>query len=140
VVVGIALLLAGGHYLVDSAVAIARHFGVSELVIAMTLISIGTSVPELATSIVAAVRRQGDISIGNVIGSNTFNLLGVLGLSAVIRPIPVPPHVRSFDMAWMIIFAIFTFVFLRTGRKLSRWEGGVLLASYCIFLALVVAR
>lgn len=140
VLLGIGVLVGGGQLLVNSAVAIARHFGVSELVIALTLISIGTSVPELATSIVAAVRRQGDISIGNVIGSNTFNLLGVLGLSATIRPIDISPHVLRFEMVWMTVFAILTLVFLRSGRRLARWEGGTLLLCYFMFLVLATIR
>jgi cation:H+ antiporter len=140
VVIGIAMLLSGGQLLVNAAVVIARHFGVSELVIAVTVISIGTSVPELATSIVAAVRGQGDISIGNVIGSNIFNLLGVLGISATIRPIPVSASVRGFDMVWLMVFALATFVFLRTGRRLARWEGGALLAAYAVYIGLVVRR
>lgn len=140
VVVGIALLLGGGQLLVNAAVAIARHFGISELVIAVTLISIGTSIPELATSVVAALRGQGDISIGNVIGSNTFNLLGVLGVSAVIRPIQVSAGVRNFDVFWLLAFAILTIAFLRTGRRMARWEGGVLLGAYVTYIALVGRR
>jgi cation:H+ antiporter len=140
IVLGLAFLLGGGQALVTSAVAIARHFGVSEIVIAITLISIGTSVPELATSVVAALRGQGDISIGNVIGSNTFNLLGVLGLSATIRPIPVPITTRTFDMFWMTLFAVLTLLFLRTGRRLARWEGAILLTCYVVFLAFVIVR
>ena len=134
VFVGIVLLMGGGQLLVNAAVAIARRLGVSELVIAMTMISVGTSVPELATSIVAALRRQGDISIGNIIGSNIFNLLGVLGLSALIRPIDVPSRIRSFDLPWMVGFAVLTVIFLRTGRRLSRWEGAILLGVYGAFL------
>jgi cation:H+ antiporter len=140
VVLGLMLLIGGGHFLVDAAVDIARHFGVSEIVIAITLVSIGTSVPELATSIVAATRGQGDISIGNVIGSNIFNLLGVLGVSATIRPLVVSASVRSFDMLWMVGFAVLTVILLRTGRRLSRWEGGILLVTYSAFIASILRR
>jgi cation:H+ antiporter len=140
IIAGLALLVGGGELLVNAAVGIARHFGVSEFVIAITVISIGTSVPELATSIVAAVRGQGDIAIGNVIGSNIFNLLGVLGLSVVIHPIEISASVRNFDMLWMVGFALLTIVFLHRGRRLTRWEGSALLASYIVFLISVVRR
>ena len=140
VIIGLALLLGGGELLVNVAVEIARHLGVSEHVIAITVISIGTCVPELATSIVAALRGQGDITIGNVIGSNIFNLLGVLGLSIAIRPIEISAGIRNFDMLWMVGFAILTFVFLHRGRRLSRWDGGILLAVYIVFLLSVARR
>lgn len=114
---GIVLLVAGGHFLVESATALARRFGVSELVIATTLVAVGTSLPELATSVVAALRREADISIGNIIGSNIFNILGVLGLAAAIAPVPIPPAVRDFDVLWMLAFAAATVLVLRTGHK-----------------------
>ena len=140
VLCGLFLLIGGGELLVTVAVGIARHFDVSEHVIAVTVISIGTCVPELATSIVAALRGQGDITIGNVIGSNIFNLLGVLGLSVAIRPIEISAGVRDFDMLWMVGFAILTIGFLHRGRRLSRWDGGTLLAVYIVFLLSVVRR
>jgi cation:H+ antiporter len=140
IIVGLALLVGGGGLLVNAAAAIARHFGVSEFVIAITVISVGTSVPELATSIVAALRGQGDIAIGNVIGSNIFNLLGVLGLSVAIHPIEISTSVHDFDMLWMLGFALLTIVFLHRGRRLTRWEGGALLASYIVFLISVLRR
>ncbi|MFQ5724286.1 MAG: calcium/sodium antiporter, partial [Terriglobia bacterium] len=105
IIVGLVLLGVGGHLLVISAVALARRFAISEIVIAATLVAVGTSLPELATSIVAATRRQTDISVGNIIGSNIFNLLGVLGISALVRPIPVSVSVRSFEMVWLLGFA-----------------------------------
>jgi len=140
IVAGLALLLVGGHFLVESAVALARQFGVSELVIAMTLVSVGTSVPELATSFIAAVRGEADISIGNIIGSNIFNLLAVLGIAATIRPIPVAPAVRDFEFLWMVGFMVATAVVLRTFHRVTRVEAALLLAGYGVFVAMVVAR
>jgi cation:H+ antiporter len=137
IVVGLAVLTVGGHLLVGSAVELARRFGVAEIVIASTLVAVGTSLPELATTLVAAVRRQADISVGNIVGSNLFNLLCVLGLSASIRPIPVVPLVRDFELLWMFAFAVATAVILRTGRRLYRLEGVTLLAAYAVFLLLL---
>ncbi len=134
---GIVLLIAGGHMLVVAATAIARQFGVPEMVIAATLVAVGTSLPELATSLLAAVRGEADISIGNVVGSNIFNLLGVLGLSAVIRPIPVERAALTGEFAWMMGFALATVLILRTGHRVSRVEGGALLAAYVIFTVLL---
>jgi len=138
ITVGIVLLVAGGHLLVESATALAHRFGVPDIVIAATLIAVGTSLPELATSVVAALRREADISVGNIIGSNIFNLLGVLGLSAAIRPVLVPPAVRDFELLWVVAFAAATALVLRTGHKITRIEGGVLLAAYAVFLFLLL--
>jgi cation:H+ antiporter len=138
IVAGLALLLAGGHFLVGSAVALARQFGVSELFIAITLVSVGTSVPELATSMIAAVRGEADISIGNIIGSNIFNLLGVLGVAATVRPIPVAASVRDFEFLWMIGFMVATVIVLRTYHRVTRVEAALLLTGYGVFLAMVV--
>jgi cation:H+ antiporter len=88
----------------------------------------------MATSIIAALRGEADISVGNIVGSNIFNLLGVLGLSAVIRPIPIWPEVRDFEMVWMLAFAVATFIILRTGHRITRGEGAGLLAGYAAFV------
>jgi cation:H+ antiporter len=138
IALGIALLVGGGHVLVESATALARRFGISDAVIAATLVAVGTSLPELATSVVAALRREADISVGNIIGSNIFNLLGVLGLSALIRPVPVPAAVRDFDLLWMAAFAAATALILRTGRRITRLEGAALLAAYAAFIYLLL--
>ncbi|HEX9760280.1 MAG TPA: calcium/sodium antiporter [Candidatus Acidoferrales bacterium] len=134
ILAGLATLVAGGQALVTSAVEIARRFDVPEAVIAATLVAVGTSLPELATSVVAALRREADISVGNIIGSNMFNLLGVLGLSAAVRPIPVSPDVLRYEMVWMVGFALATVVVLRTGHRISRVEGALLLAAYVVFV------
>ena len=134
---GMAVLVLGGLLLVTSATTLARRFGISELVIAATLVAVGTSLPELATSLVAAVRGQADISVGNIIGSNLFNLLGVLGISSLIRPIPVAAEVRNFEFLWMLAFVVATALILRTGHRVSRAEGGLLLAAYVVFVFLL---
>ena len=137
IVAGLAALAVGGHLLATSAVALAQRFGIPDIVIAATLVAVGTSLPELATSLVAALRRQADIAVGNIIGSNIFNLLGVLGLSAAIHPIPVTPAVRNFEFLWMLAFVAGTALVLRTGHRISRGEGALLLAAYLVFLILL---
>ncbi len=138
IALGIALLVVGARLLVESGTGLARRFGVPEVVIGATLIAIGTSLPELATSVVAALRREADIAVGNIIGSNIFNLLGVLGLAAAIRPVPVPPAVRNFELLWMAAFAAITVLVLRTGQRITRWEGAALLLAYAVFLFLLL--
>jgi len=138
VVIGIVLLVVGGHVLVESATALARRFGISEIVIAATLVAVGTSLPELATSVVAAIRREADISVGNIIGSNVFNLLGVLGVASAIHPVPIPPAARDFEVLWMVGFGAATVLVLRTGHRITRLEGGLLLVAYAAFVFLLV--
>jgi cation:H+ antiporter len=135
---GLVTLVIGGHVLVTGAVGLARRFGIAEIIIATTLVAVGTSLPELATSIVAALRRETDISVGNIVGSNIFNLLGVLGLASVIRPVPIATAVREFEFLWMVGFAAATALVLRTGHRITRAEGGLLLAAYVVFVLLLV--
>ncbi len=131
---GLALLILGSDLLVDSASVIARGFGVSEAIIALTVVAAGTSMPELATSVLAAFRRQPDIAIGNVVGSNLFNLLGILGAAAVTRPIAAP-GISAVDLGAMTIFALALLPLMWTNRTLQRWEGGILIAGYAAYLA-----
>lgn len=134
---GLATVIAGGYLLVESAVLLARKLDVPEFVISVTLVAVGTSLPELATSLVAALRRQADISVGTLVGSNIFNLLGVLGLSAAIRPLAVATRILTFELVWMVGFALAAVLILRTGQRVTRAEGGLLLAAYAVFLFLV---
>lgn len=131
VTLGIAMLVIGGRLIVTYAVKIAQQIGISERVIALTIVSVGTSLPELATSIVAVTRKNVDIAIGNVVGSNIFNAFFILGLSGVIGNITVIPE-NQFDLLANILFSLllFVFIFTGTGRKLDRWEGAILLAGY----------
>jgi len=133
VAAGLGVLVFGSRLLVEHAVALAQGFGISEAVIGLTIVAAGTSMPELATSLVAAVRRQSDIAIGNVVGSNIFNILGILGVAATVSPIGAP-GISMLDYATMIIFSVLLIPLLYTGRVLHRLEGGVLLALYGLYL------
>jgi cation:H+ antiporter len=136
---GIALLAIGAPVLVSAVRGIAEQAGIPEFVIAATLIAIGTSIPELATAVVAARRGKAEIAVGNVVGSNIFNIVGVLGIAATIRPIPVDQE-RGLDLVVMVLFAIFAVGMSRTGRRLPRTEGAVLLAAYFAFLAFLLVQ
>ncbi len=129
---GIAGLVVGARFLVDSAHNIALDLGVPDFVVASTIIAVGTSVPELATSLIAARRGQADLAVGNVIGSNLFNLLGVLGIAATLGSIPVS-HERLFDLFAMTSFSLAGIYFARTGGVLNRPEGLALLVGYAAF-------
>ena len=134
---GLGLLVLGARFMVDGAVAMARVLGVSELVIGLTVIAAGTSLPEVATSVVAAIRGQRDIAVGNVVGSNIFNLLGVLGLTAMVSPhgVGVAGAVLAFDLPVMLAVAIVCLPVFFTGSTISRAEGALLLAYYGLYLA-----
>ena len=133
---GLVLLVFGSQWLVAAAVATAEALGVSELVIGLTIIAIGTSLPELATSVLAALRGERDIAVGNVVGSNLFNLLAVLGFGSVLAPdgLPVSPGVLAFDLPVMIGVAVAALPIFFTGYTISRWEGGVFLAYYLAYM------
>lgn len=133
---GLGLLILGSQLLVDNAVTIARTFGISEAIIGLTIIAAGTSMPELATSIVAALRGQPDIAIGNVIGSNIFNILAILGITAVSVPI-ASDGVKLLDYAVMIGLSLLLVPFLWSRLQLARWEGAVLLLVYAVYLTLL---
>ncbi len=130
---GLALLVLASHWLVGSATSIATTLGVSEAVIGLTIVAAGTSMPELATSVMAAIRRQPDIAVGNVIGSNLFNVLGILGITAVVRPIEAT-GVSTLDLVVMGAFAVALLPLMWTGRNLQRWEGGFLLTGFAVYL------
>ena len=132
--VGMLVLFAGGDLVVRGAVPLARLMGISDIVIGASLVAVGTSLPELATALAAARRRQADIIIGNLVGSNLFNILGALGLSALIRPVQVAPSLLRFEFLALLLFTGAMAVVLHTGQWVSRAEGGVLLALYVVFL------
>lgn len=136
VLVGLLLLIGGSQVLLLGAVGIADHFGVSEAVIGLTLVAVGTSLPELSISVIAAIRRHADVAVGNILGSNIFNLLGILGLSALLQPLPVHARILQFDQWVMLGAALLLTLFLYTGRRLNRVEAGLLLISYSIYLGL----
>ena len=139
---GLLLLVIGSRWLVDSAVSFAQYLGVSELVIGLTIIAAGTSMPEVVTSVIAAIRGERDIAVGNVIGSNIFNIMGVLGLAGIVAPagIEVSTAIIVFDMPVMIAVALACLPIFFTGGVISRQEGAILLAYYVAYtLYLVLA-
>ncbi|MGE0088124.1 MAG: calcium/sodium antiporter [Bacteroidales bacterium] len=139
IIVGMAFLVLGGKAIVYSATEIAKFFGISERIISLTIISMGTSLPELATSVIAARKKNVDIAIGNIVGSNIFNVFFVLGTSAVIYPVSVNLSSR-FDLIVNIIASLllFMFVFTGKGRKVDRWEGLVFVTLYITYLAAII--
>ncbi|MFQ5598276.1 MAG: calcium/sodium antiporter [Nitrospiria bacterium] len=134
VLLGLAGLVGGGHLLVEGAVGLARWAGISELVIGLTVVAIGTSLPEVVTSLVAVWRGQVDIAIGNVLGSNLFNILAVLGGAALIRPITVQKVLVVRDLPVMGLMTLLLFPILRSGFVLRRWEGIVFLTIYIAYI------
>jgi len=139
IAVGIGLLVLGGRLLVAGAVALARAMGISESVIALTLVAAGTSLPELAATVVAAVRGQVDIAVGNIIGSNIFNLTNIIGLSALAKPIE-GSGLAGADIAVMIALALISAPLLWTGFTVRRWEGGLFLLFYIAYVFYLLAR
>ncbi len=138
-ILGLVGLPLGANLLVDSAVEIAQRFGVSNSVIGLTLVAIGTSMPELATTLMAAIRRQADVALGNVIGSNLFNLLAIIGISSFIGPIPVDPAFLTFDLWVMLVASLLLAPFVYTSSlDLTRRWGFLLTGLYAIYIVMVV--
>jgi cation:H+ antiporter len=138
-VLGIGGLVLGGKLLVDNAIALASAWGMSEAVIGLTVVAIGTSLPELATSAVAAFKKQADIAIGNVVGSNIFNVFWILGISSFITPLPLVAA-NNFDMLVAIGASLLLFVALFLGRRhlLERWQGIVFVVLYVVYLGVLL--
>ncbi len=130
VVAGCAGLVMGGYAIVEGAVAVASFLGVSQVVIGLTVVAVGTSLPELATSLVAALHKEADIAVGNVIGSNIFNVVAILGTAAVVEPMNIARSVLTRELPAVLVISVLVFPMLRTGWKIERWEGAVLLAFY----------
>lgn len=131
---GLLLVVLGGRFLVSGAVAIAQSFAIPETVIGLTIVAVGTSMPELVTSIVAALKRQGDVAFGNIVGSNIYNLLGIGGATALISPTRVPQQIVTFDNLLMVGVSLIFVVFAATGLRIARGEGAILLAGYIAYL------
>jgi cation:H+ antiporter len=131
---GMALTILGARFLVDGAIELARAAGVSETIVGVTIVAVGTSLPEFVTSVMAAVRRQSDVAFGNIVGSNIYNVLGILGVTAIVRPIPVPPEIARLDIWVMLLATVLLLVFSVTGWRVTRTEGGVLLAAYVAYV------
>lgn len=141
IAVGLALLVIGSEWLVSSAVAFAKAFGVSDLVIGLTIVAAGTSMPEVATSITAALKGERDIAVGNVVGSNTFNILGVVGLSGLVAGadgLTLVPSVLNFDIWVMLAVAFACLPVFVSGREIARWEGAVFVLYYVAYVAYLI--
>ena len=135
--VSLVLLVAGAHWLISGALGIAERHGLSDSLVGLTLVAVGTSLPELAVAAAAIIRRHADIAIGNIIGSTLFNLLGVLGITALVRPLAVPLEVATFDI-WVMTLAVLALaLFARTGWRISRGESALLLLGYPVYLTLL---
>ncbi len=134
VIGGFVALMVGARFLVDGAVSIARGYGISEAFIGLTIVAVGTSLPELATSLIAALRRQSEIAIGNIVGSNIFNVLGILGVTALITPIPVASRFLTFDLPVMIAVSLVLTALLLTRPVIGRGVGVAMLAGYAAYI------
>jgi cation:H+ antiporter len=136
---GVGLLAGGAHLTVLGAVAVGRALGMSERLIGLTIVSMGTGLPEVVTSVVSAVRGRADVALANVIGSNLFNVLIVLGVTGVIAPLPVADGIAGSDNWWMLgVTLLLLFPIMLTGKQVKRWEGGLLLAVYGVYLAVLL--
>ena len=138
-VFGLGLLLVGGRLLVDGSVRLAQLAGISERVIGLTIVAVGTSAPEVATTLVAVVRRHTDVAVANLIGSNIFNILGILGLTGLITPIPVSPDIYRSDVWWMLGIALLIFPLMRIGMRLTRRDGALLFGAYVLYLGFLLS-
>ena len=141
IAVGLAALVFGSDYLVRASVSFAKALGVSDLVIGLTIVAAGTSMPEVATSITAAIKGERDIAVGNVVGSNTFNILGCLGLSGLVSGdlgLVIAPSLLAFDVWVMLAVALACLPVFMTGREIARWEGGVFLGYYGAYVAYLI--
>ncbi|MGI9411116.1 MAG: calcium/sodium antiporter [Hyphomicrobiaceae bacterium] len=133
-IAGLGILIIGGRVLVGGAVDLARQFEVDEAIIGLTIVAVGTSMPELVTSLIAALRKQPAVAVGNILGSNIYNILGVGGLTGLVAPTLVPERIVTFDNIVMVGAALLLMVFARSGFRLSRLEGAVLFTCYGVYL------
>ncbi|MCB9360083.1 MAG: calcium/sodium antiporter [Flavobacteriales bacterium] len=138
VIIGVVGLAFGANWLLDGAVQIALNFGVSEYIIGATIVAFGTSVPELVTSLVAAFKKQTDISIGNLIGSNIFNLLAVLGITSVVKEIPVSVQVQNEDVYWLLGISLLIFPLMIYNNRINRLSGLILVVTYIAYIYFVL--
>jgi cation:H+ antiporter len=136
---GLVIIIFGGRLLVDAAIELSRTLGLSEAVIGVTVVAVGTSLPEFVTSVVAAVRRQTDIAVGNVLGSNIYNILGIGGVTGLIAPAAFPPEMLALDVWVMIAASVLLFLFA-LNRNISRVEGGLMLVAYVAYTTYLLTR
>lgn len=131
---GLVLVVLGGRFLVDGSIQLARGLGISETVIGLTIVAVGTSMPEFVTSVVAAIRRQSDVALGNILGSNIYNILGILGVTGLIAPTMVPAEIARFDNFVMVAVSLALLAFAWSGMRIGRREGAALLAGYMLYV------
>jgi cation:H+ antiporter len=138
-VAGLAAIIFGGDIVVDNATKIAMSFGMSETLVGLTIVAIGTSLPELITSITAAIKKESDIALGNIVGSNIFNILFVLGAASVISPLAVDPKI-FFDVTLMIVLTVILLIFSRTNYRIGKFEGVFLAVVYIVYMIYIIIR
>jgi cation:H+ antiporter len=137
---GLTVVVLGGKLLVDGAIGLARSYGMSETVIGLTIVAVGTSMPEFVTSVVAAIRKHGDVALGNIMGSNIYNILGIGGVTGLISPTEFPPEIASFDNLIMVAASAAMFAVAYTGYRISRLEGTALLAGYIAYVYVLLPK
>ncbi|KXG73874.1 calcium/sodium antiporter [Thermotalea metallivorans] len=136
---GLGAIILGGEIVIRNSIKIAQQFGMSETLIGLTIVAVGTSLPELITSVVAALKKQSEIAVGNIVGSNIFNILFILGISSIITSIPVEQKI-FFDLNLMIGYTVLLLIFSRTHHKITKAEGLILLLSYILYTVYIIAR
>jgi len=136
-IIGLIILISGGKLLVDGALGLAHRAGISETIIGLTIVAIGTSLPELVTSVIAALRKHGDVALVNILGSCLYNVLGVGGMTAILSPTIIPQEIARFDNLVMVAASGFLLLFALTGTRIGRWHGAALLGSYCTYLFVI---
>jgi cation:H+ antiporter len=134
---GLVMVVFGGRFLVDGAIVLARAWGMAETVIGLTIVAVGTSLPEFVTSVVAAIKRQSDVALGNILGSNIYNILGIAGLTGIVSPVVIPPEMARFDCLIMLAVSLLCMFFAWTGRRIGRMEGATLLLGYVAYTAYI---
>jgi cation:H+ antiporter len=137
---GLAIIVAGGKLLVDGAIGLSRGIGISETVIGLTIVAVGTSMPEFVTCVVAALRKHGDVALGNVLGSNVYNVLGIGGTTAMIKPTSVPAEIVAFDAPVMVAASVALFVLAWSSYRITRLEGAALLACYVAYIYVLMPK
>ncbi len=131
---GLAIVILGGRLMVEGAIGLARNYGLSETLIGLTIVAVGTSLPELVTCVIAALRKQSEVAIGNILGSNIYNILGIGGATALLAPTIMPPELVRFDLFVMLAATLALLFFARSGMRIGRTEGAVLLGSYILYI------
>lgn len=137
---GLIITILAARFLILGAVSLAQSIGLSETVIGLTIVAVGTSMPELVTSVIAVRKGQGEVALGNVIGSNIFNILGILGMTALVQPLAVPPEIAKLDIWVMCLATLALIVFARTGWRIGRREGAGLLVAYVVYIGVLLAQ